>query len=80
MIYVHCSYLHRDYQLVLAFSASLQLAGFFILASTALWIDKLSYGAIRHAANHSTLYQAAFFVTAIVRCHTSYFDTLTNVF
>ncbi|KIM77424.1 hypothetical protein PILCRDRAFT_12062 [Piloderma croceum F 1598] len=52
--------------LVLAFSASLQLAGFFILASTALWIDKLSYGAIRRATNHLTLYQVGFIVTAIL--------------
>jgi len=80
IISVDCSYLYRYYQLFLAFSASLQLAGFFIPASTVLWIDKLSYGAIRHVANHFTLNQAALIVMAIVRCRPScYFDTLTDV-
>ena len=49
----------------------LQLAGFFIFASTVVWIDKVSSGAIRRAAKHLPLYQAAVVVTAIVRYHVS---------
>jgi len=54
------------YTLVLLFSVSLQLAGFFILSSTALWIEKVSSGAMRRVANNFSLYQVAFVVTAIL--------------
>ena len=44
----------------------LQLAAFFTLASTGLWIDKVSTGPIRHVAEHLTMYEIAFVVVAIV--------------
>lgn len=54
------------YKLVLTLSVSLQLAGFFIFASTAIWIDKVSSGAISHVAIHLSLYRVAFVVTTIL--------------
>jgi len=58
--------IHRIYKLVLFLSMSLQLAGFFTLAQTALWISKISFGAIRQLAEHFHIYLAALIVTAIL--------------
>ncbi|KAK0497794.1 hypothetical protein EDD18DRAFT_1351609 [Armillaria luteobubalina] len=50
---------------VLLLSVMLQLAGFFALAATGMWIDKISVGTIRRIqARHRHLYLAAFGVTA----------------
>jgi hypothetical protein len=51
---------------VLFFSVCLQLSAFFVLASTGLWIDKVSNGMIRQVAEHLTIYQVAFAVIAAV--------------
>jgi len=42
---------NRIYKLVLLLSVILQLAGFFILGQSALWISKISFGAIRTLAD-----------------------------
>ncbi|KAJ6468965.1 hypothetical protein DFH09DRAFT_493010 [Mycena vulgaris] len=57
--------IHRVYKLVLLLSVSLQLAGFFTLAQTALWISKISMGAIRQLAEHFPIYVAFLAVTAV---------------
>ncbi|KAJ7141871.1 hypothetical protein C8R43DRAFT_1238280 [Mycena crocata] len=57
--------INRIYKLVLLFSVSLQLAGFFTLAQTALWIGKISFGPIRQLADHFPIYLAALIVTAV---------------
>ncbi|KAK0236774.1 hypothetical protein EDD85DRAFT_586533 [Armillaria nabsnona] len=56
--------INRIYKFVLLLSVMLQLAGFFTLASTGMWIDKISGGSIRRVARHLHLYLAAFGVTA----------------
>ncbi|KAF7297186.1 hypothetical protein MIND_00951700 [Mycena indigotica] len=56
---------HRVYKLVLFFSVMLQLAGFFVLAQTALWIGKISLGPIRMLADHFRMYLAGLIVTAV---------------
>ena len=61
-----CSNLTRC-QIVLSLSVALQLALFFTLVTTAIWIDKIARGNIRRIAFHSKIYKAAFIVTAIVR-------------
>ncbi|SJL08436.1 uncharacterized protein ARMOST_11800 [Armillaria ostoyae] len=53
------------YKFVLLLSVMLQLAGFFTLAATGMWIDKISGGSIRRVARHLHLYLAAFGVTAV---------------
>ncbi|KAJ7777583.1 hypothetical protein DFH07DRAFT_797297 [Mycena maculata] len=58
--------IHRIYKLVLLLSVSLQLAGFFTLAQTALWIDKISFGPIRPLAQHFPLYLAGFILTVFL--------------
>ncbi|KAK0189792.1 hypothetical protein F5146DRAFT_1052574 [Armillaria mellea] len=56
--------INRIYKFVLLLSVTLQLAGFFTLAATGMWIDKISGGSIRRVARHLHLYLAAFGVTA----------------
>ncbi|KAF7307690.1 hypothetical protein MKEN_01129000 [Mycena kentingensis (nom. inval.)] len=56
---------HRIYKLILFFSVILQLAGFFTLASTCLWIGKIALGPIRQFADHFDLYLAVLIVTAV---------------
>ncbi|KAK0478776.1 hypothetical protein IW261DRAFT_186567 [Armillaria novae-zelandiae] len=57
--------INRIYKFVLLLSVILQLAGFFTLAATGMWIDKISGGSIRRIqARHRHLYIAAFGVTA----------------
>ncbi|KAG7447263.1 uncharacterized protein BT62DRAFT_967139 [Guyanagaster necrorhizus] len=56
--------INRIYKFVLLFSVMLQLAGFFALAATGMWIDKISGGSIRRVARHLPLYLAVFGVTA----------------
>ncbi|KAF9048021.1 hypothetical protein BDZ89DRAFT_1057978 [Hymenopellis radicata] len=51
---------------VLLLSVFLQLVGFFSLASTGMWIDKIANSSIRPVARHLALYLAAFAVTALV--------------
>ncbi|KAJ7468593.1 hypothetical protein FB451DRAFT_1400957 [Mycena latifolia] len=58
--------IHRVYKLVLLLSVFLQLAGFFTLAQTALWIGKISFGAIRQLADHFPIYVAALALTAVL--------------
>lgn len=60
------SFTQSHHQFVLVLSIFLQIAGFFLIASTALWIDKVTSGAIRDRARHLTLYQIGFIITAIV--------------
>ncbi|KAK0432127.1 hypothetical protein EV421DRAFT_2040847 [Armillaria borealis] len=57
--------INRIYKFVLLLSVMLQLAGFFTLAATGMWIDKVSGGSIRRVARHLHLYLAAFGVTAV---------------
>ncbi|ESK85633.1 hypothetical protein Moror_9971 [Moniliophthora roreri MCA 2997] len=53
------------YKLVLILSVCLQLAGFFTLASTVMWIDKASSGTIVHIAKHLRAYQAVLIIMAV---------------
>lgn len=62
-------------QLVLIFSVFLQLSAFFLLASTSIWIAKVSTGAMRLVAHHLPLYLAGFGITAIV----SFFDVVSCI-
>ncbi|KAL1662137.1 hypothetical protein GGF50DRAFT_104471 [Schizophyllum commune] len=57
--------IHKVYKIVLSLSVALQLALFFTLVTTAIWIDKIARGNIRRIAFHSKIYKAAFIVTAI---------------
>ncbi|KAF8175156.1 hypothetical protein BJ912DRAFT_822266, partial [Pholiota molesta] len=57
---------HRMYKIVLLFSVCLQLSGFFSVAASGMWIDKVCHGAVRQLAAHSKLYLAAFIVTLVV--------------
>ncbi|KAK0463118.1 uncharacterized protein EV420DRAFT_1157426 [Desarmillaria tabescens] len=57
--------INRMYKFVLLLSVTLQLAGFFSLAATGMWIDKISGGSIRRVARHLHLYLAVFGVTAV---------------
>ncbi|TFK37642.1 hypothetical protein BDQ12DRAFT_685042 [Crucibulum laeve] len=58
--------IHRMYKLVLFLSVCLQLTGFFSLASTAMWLDKICHGTISFFAQHRDLYMAAFIVTLVL--------------
>ncbi|KAK7055176.1 hypothetical protein R3P38DRAFT_2845599 [Favolaschia claudopus] len=57
---------NRVYKLVLLLSVVLQLAGFFTLGQTALWMDKIAVGAVRDLAEHFFLYLAELIVTAVL--------------
>ncbi|KAJ6542627.1 hypothetical protein B0H19DRAFT_1267865 [Mycena capillaripes] len=57
---------NRIYKLVLLLSVILQLAGFFTLGQTALWIGKISFGSIRQLAEHFPIYLAELVVTAVL--------------
>ncbi|KAF7326873.1 hypothetical protein MVEN_02581200 [Mycena venus] len=57
---------NRIYKLVLLLSVILQLSGFFTLGQAALWIDKISFGAIRQLAEHFFVYLAELVVTAVL--------------
>jgi len=54
------------YKVILVFSVLLQLSGFFSLASTSMWIDKVCHGTLMGLARHSKLYMAAFIVVLVV--------------
>ncbi|KAJ8074918.1 hypothetical protein PM082_019245 [Marasmius tenuissimus] len=60
------SQVHILYKLVLVLSSLLQLAGFFVLASTVMWIDKASMGNISLLADHLTVYRVALIVMVIL--------------
>lgn len=55
--------IHRVY---LGFVMTLQLASFFTIAATALWISKLTEDAVRRAAENYSLYLAGFIVTVLL--------------
>ncbi|KAK7440053.1 hypothetical protein VKT23_017304 [Stygiomarasmius scandens] len=57
---------HTVYKLVLGLSVCLQLAGFFTVASTGMWIDKASTGDIRRVAKHLVLYRTVFSIMAVL--------------
>ncbi|KAJ7160792.1 hypothetical protein C8R46DRAFT_1223134 [Mycena filopes] len=57
---------NQIYKLVLLLSASLQLAGFFTLAQTGMWIAKISFGAIRQLAEHFPIYLGVLIATAVL--------------
>ncbi|KAG7087525.1 hypothetical protein E1B28_013484 [Marasmius oreades] len=56
---------HSIYKLVLVLSSFLQLAGFFVLASTIMWIEKASNGAISRSAKHLDAYKAVLTVVIV---------------
>lgn len=58
--------LHNIYKLVLVLSVCIQLAGFFTVAATAMWLDKASTGSIKLVAKHLTLYRAVFSTMAVL--------------
>ncbi|KIK56193.1 hypothetical protein GYMLUDRAFT_47407 [Collybiopsis luxurians FD-317 M1] len=58
--------LHKIYKLVLVLSVCIQLAGFFTVASTAMWLDKASTGSIKLVAKHLVLYRAVFSTMAVL--------------
>ncbi|TFK17462.1 hypothetical protein FA15DRAFT_326581 [Coprinopsis marcescibilis] len=53
------SQIHRFYKLVLLFSVGLQLAFFFSLAASGIWIDKILHADLRMFTAHWRLYLAA---------------------
>ncbi|KAF9264634.1 hypothetical protein L218DRAFT_900509 [Marasmius fiardii PR-910] len=57
---------HKIYKLVLVLSSLLQIAGFFVLASTIMWVDKASNGAISRLADHLNAYRATLIVMNIL--------------
>ncbi|KAJ7145853.1 hypothetical protein C8R44DRAFT_3674 [Mycena epipterygia] len=57
--------IHRVYKLVLVLSSLLQLSGFFITSATALWVSKISFGAIRQMAEHFPIYLAVLIITSV---------------
>lgn len=57
---------HNIYKLVLVLSSLLQLAGFFVLASTVMWVHKASNGAISRLAVHLNAYRAVLIVMIIL--------------
>ncbi|KAF9529038.1 hypothetical protein CPB83DRAFT_279871 [Crepidotus variabilis] len=59
--------IHRMYKVTLVFLVCLQLSGFFSLASTALWLDKICHDPIQHFAFHYKLYLAAFIITLVAQ-------------
>ncbi|KAF9456388.1 hypothetical protein BDZ94DRAFT_1275823 [Collybia nuda] len=58
--------IHRIYKLVLFLSVDLHLTGFFSIASTAIWIDKITHDTIRSMAEHLRFYLAAFAVFLVI--------------
>ncbi|KAH7104743.1 hypothetical protein BKA62DRAFT_741991 [Auriculariales sp. MPI-PUGE-AT-0066] len=57
--------INRCYQLVLAFSITIQLAVFFVGANIALWLDQLCHGFISPYAEHRKVYEGIY-ITALV--------------
>ncbi|KAJ7041225.1 hypothetical protein C8F04DRAFT_1080663 [Mycena alexandri] len=57
---------NRIYKLVLLLSVGLQLAGFFTLSQMAMWIAKISFGAIRQLAEHFPIYLGVLIVTSVL--------------
>ncbi|PPQ64909.1 hypothetical protein CVT24_008249 [Panaeolus cyanescens] len=64
---------YRIYKIVLLFSVCMQLSGFFSIASTAMWIDKVCHGLLHKLAKHSDLYLAAFITTLVLHVPWLYF-------
>lgn len=58
--------INRMHKLYLFFVMTLQLAAFFTIAATGLWINKLTEDAISEAAHHLKLYMAAFIFSVIL--------------
>ncbi|KAF9446540.1 hypothetical protein P691DRAFT_733047 [Macrolepiota fuliginosa MF-IS2] len=58
--------IRRIYRIILLFSASLQLTGFFSLASIGIWLDKINQGIISRFTSHGKLYLALFIVTLVL--------------
>ncbi|PFH49307.1 hypothetical protein AMATHDRAFT_63440 [Amanita thiersii Skay4041] len=58
--------IERMLKFVLLFYVSLQLTGFMTLASSAIWIDKVTRGNIRYLARHIEWYLAAFVIILIL--------------
>ncbi|KAF9532614.1 hypothetical protein CPB83DRAFT_630475 [Crepidotus variabilis] len=56
---------YSAYKFFLLFAAVLQLSVFYALASTGMWIDKVSHAPLKQLATHSTLYLAGFIVSLI---------------
>jgi len=56
----------RLYKVVLLLSITLQLAVFFIVVTSGLWIDQLFNGAIGTLAEHKTVYRVIFTLVLIV--------------
>lgn len=50
-----------------------QLGGFFAVVSTAMWLDKASFGTIESVASHLDLYHSVFSVMAAVSVSISKF-------
>jgi len=57
---------HGIYKMVLLLSACLQLAWFFTLTSSGIWIDKVTHGTLMQLAKHCKLYQAAFVIVFLL--------------
>ncbi|KAF8870640.1 hypothetical protein CPB84DRAFT_839439 [Gymnopilus junonius] len=57
--------IHRIYKIVLFFSVCLQLSGFFSIASTAIWLDKVCHSFLMELTEYVDLYMAAFIVTLV---------------
>ena len=57
--------MNRAYRLVLAFSIHLQVAIFFFVTSSALWVDELLNGSVACFAEHRDIYEGIF-ITSIL--------------
>ncbi|KAG9092016.1 hypothetical protein FS749_016063 [Ceratobasidium sp. UAMH 11750] len=58
--------MNRAYRLVLAFSIHLQLAVYFFVTSSALWVDELMNGPIACFAQHRSLYEGVFITSVLL--------------
>ncbi|KAG9121326.1 hypothetical protein FRC07_002746 [Ceratobasidium sp. 392] len=58
--------MNRAYRLVLAFSIHLQLAVYFFVTSSALWVDELLNGPIACFAQHRSIYEGIFITSVLL--------------
>ncbi|CUA74842.1 Protein FMP27, mitochondrial [Rhizoctonia solani] len=58
--------MNRAYRLVLAFSIHLQCAVYFIVTSSALWVDELINGSIACFAQHENIYKGIFITNILL--------------
>lgn len=58
--------MNRAYRLVLAFSINLQVALYFFVTSTVMWVDALLNGPVARFAEHASIYKGVFITSILV--------------